>query len=111
MRSGGIRCEYATVLTTTLGTPSGNAAATSSARSVPMLPPSINTPWMRPSRQAARVRAAAPRAIAVIAVLAGDRPGSCMIPVPRRIFLVWAAIHASGTTASEPHASAVHTEA
>ena len=48
--------------------------------------------------------------IAVIAVLAGERPGSCMMAVPSLIFFVCAPIHASGLTASEPHASAVHTE-
>jgi hypothetical protein len=48
--------------------------------------------------------------IAVIAVLAGERPGSCMIAVPSRIFFVCAPIHARGDTASLPHASAVHTE-
>jgi hypothetical protein len=48
--------------------------------------------------------------IAVIAVFAGERPGSCMIPVPSLIVFVCAPIQASGETASEPHASAVHTE-
>ena len=48
--------------------------------------------------------------IAVIAVMAGVRPGICMIPVPSRIFLVSAPIHDSGVIASEPYASAVHTE-
>ena len=48
--------------------------------------------------------------MAVIAVFAGERPGSCMMPVPSRIFVVWAAIQARGLTASEPHASAVQTE-
>jgi hypothetical protein len=48
--------------------------------------------------------------MAVIAVQAGERPGSCMIDVPSLIFLVLAPSHASGETASEPYASAVHTE-
>ena len=34
--------------------------------------------------------------IAVIAVFAGERAGSCMMAVPRRIFVVCAPIHASG---------------
>jgi hypothetical protein len=42
------------------------------------------------------------RLIAVMAVMAGDRAGICMIAVPRRIFVVLAAIHASGVIASEP---------
>ncbi len=45
-----------------------------------------------------------------IAHIAGVRPASCMIPVPRRIRSVRAAIHASGVMASDPYASAVHTE-
>ena len=66
--------------------------------------PDVPRPRMkRPPESASRV-------IAVIAVFAGERPGSCMIAVPRRIFFVCAAIHASGETASEPHASAVQTE-
>ena len=40
--------------------------------------------------------------IAVIAVSVGVRAGICMIAVPTWIFSVWAAIHASGDTASEP---------
>ena len=40
--------------------------------------------------------------IAVIAVIAGVRPGICMIAVPSRIFLVNAPIHDSGVIASEP---------
>jgi hypothetical protein len=48
--------------------------------------------------------------IAVMAVLAGERPGSCMIAVPSLILLVCAPIQARGLTASEPQASAVHTE-
>ena len=58
---------------------------------------------MRPPESASSV-------IAVMAVLEGERPGSCMMAVPRRILVVWPAIQASGDTASEPQASAVHTE-
>ena len=50
------------------------------------------------------------RVMAVIAVFAGERPGSCMMAVPSLIFFVCAPIHARGLTASEPQASAVHTE-
>ena len=48
--------------------------------------------------------------MAVIAVAAGLRPASCMIPVPTWIRVVRAAIHAAGVTASEPYDSADHTE-
>jgi hypothetical protein len=51
------------------------------------------------------------RVIAVIAVMAGVRAGICMMPVPTWILSVRAAIQAAGATASEPYASAVHTEA
>jgi hypothetical protein len=37
-----------------------------------------------------------------MAVIAGVRAGICMIAVPRWIFVVFAAIHVSGTIASEP---------
>jgi hypothetical protein len=47
---------------------------------------------------------------AVIAAFAGLRPGICMMLVPSLIFDVFAPIQASGEMASEPHASAVHTE-
>ena len=43
-------------------------------------------------------------------VAAGERPGSCMIAVPRWSLEVCPPIQASGVTASEPYASAVHTE-
>jgi hypothetical protein len=39
---------------------------------------------------------------AVIAVIAGDRAGICMMPVPRRIRFVWPASQARMVTASEP---------
>ncbi len=45
-----------------------------------------------------------------MAVMAGVRADICMIPVPIRILLVSAAMYASGVTASEPQASADHTE-
>ena len=45
-----------------------------------------------------------------IAHIAGGRPASCMMPVPSRMRSVLAAIQASGVMASEPYASAVHTE-
>ena len=48
--------------------------------------------------------------MAVMAVVAGVRAGICIMAVPSRIFVVWAPIHASGDTASDPHASAVQTE-
>jgi len=47
---------------------------------------------------------------AVIAVIAGVRAGICMIAVPSPMRDVWAPTHVSGTTESEPYASAVHTE-
>ena len=45
-----------------------------------------------------------------IAADAGGRAASCMMPVPRRMRFVSAARYASGVIASEPYASAVHTE-
>ena len=45
-----------------------------------------------------------------IAAVAGGRAASCMMPVPSRMRLVNAARYASGVIASEPYASAVHTE-
>ncbi len=48
--------------------------------------------------------------MAVIAVIAGVRPGICMIAVPTLILLVFASIQVAGVTASEPYASEVHTE-
>src|SRR5438093_582330 len=48
--------------------------------------------------------------VAVDAVRAGVRAAICMIALPRRILLVCPPIQASGVTASEPYASAVHTE-
>ena len=47
---------------------------------------------------------------AVIAVLAGVRPGICMIAEPTLIVVVCAASHARTVTASVPHASAAQTE-
>ena len=47
---------------------------------------------------------------AAIAVAAGVRALICTIAVPSRIRDVCAPIHASGVKASEPQASAVHTE-
>ena len=41
---------------------------------------------------------------------AGVRAESCTMPVHSRMRSVCAPIHASGVKASEPHASAVHTE-
>ena len=62
--------------------------------------PDVPRPRMkRPPESASSV-------IAVIAVFAGERPGSCMIAVPSLIVFVCAPIHASGLTASEPQASA-----
>ena len=52
----------------------------------------------------------ASRVIAVIAAIAGVRAGICMIAVPSRMRVVCAPIQASGVIASEPYASAVHTE-
>ena len=40
--------------------------------------------------------------IAVIAAIAGERAGICMIAVPTLIFVVLARIHVAGVTASEP---------
>ena len=45
-----------------------------------------------------------------MAVLAGERPGSCMIAVPSFSVVVSAPSHASGVTASVPHASAAQAE-
>ncbi len=47
---------------------------------------------------------------AVIAVIAGERPGIWKIAEPIRICFVWAASQASTVAASEPYASAAHTE-
>ena len=47
---------------------------------------------------------------AVMAVMAGLRAAICRMAVPRRMRYVTAPSHARGTTASEPYASAVHTE-
>src|SRR5438876_11486637 len=47
---------------------------------------------------------------AAIAAAAGVRAASCMMPVPRRMRFVSAARYASGVIASDPYASAVHTE-
>ena len=48
--------------------------------------------------------------MAVIAAMAGDLAGICIIAVPTLILSVCARIQAAGVTASPPHASAVHTE-
>ena len=48
--------------------------------------------------------------MAVMAALAGERPGSCMMPVPSLIVDVWLPTHASGVTASLPQDSAVQIE-
>jgi hypothetical protein len=47
---------------------------------------------------------------AVIAVIAADRPGIWKIAEPSRIFDVACASQASTVAASDPYASAVHTE-
>src|SRR5215470_8134805 len=47
---------------------------------------------------------------AVIAIIAGVRAPTCMIPVPSPMRLVRPATNARGVTASKPHASAVQTE-
>ena len=51
-----------------------------------------------------------PLPAACIAAIAGERPASCMIPVPSRMRFVSAAMYARGVIASEPYASAVQTE-
>ena len=48
--------------------------------------------------------------IAAIAVAAGVRAESCAMPVASLIVLVAEPHHASGVNASDPYASAVHTE-
>ena len=48
--------------------------------------------------------------IAVMAAIAGERAGICMIAVPALILVVWARIQTAGVTASEPYASAVQME-
>ena len=63
-----------------------------------------------PSPSRKRPPLSASMVMAVMAVLAGERPGICMMLVPSLILLVCAPIQASGDTASEPHASAVQTE-
>jgi hypothetical protein len=45
-----------------------------------------------------------------MAVIAGVRAGICMIAVPTWMRSVCPAIHATGVTASDPYASAAHTE-
>ena len=52
----------------------------------------------------------ASRVIAVIAAHAGARAPIWMMAVPTLMREVRARIHAAGVTASEPHASEVHTE-
>lgn len=47
---------------------------------------------------------------AVVAVSVGVRAGICMIAVPILMRVVCAATHVMGVTASEPYASADHTE-
>ena len=47
---------------------------------------------------------------AVIAVIAGDRAGIWKIPEPSRIRDVFPAIQPSTVAASDPYASALHTE-
>ena len=47
--------------------------------------------------------------IAVMAALAGLRPGICMMAVPSLISFVRAPSQASGVTASDPYASAAQT--
>ena len=58
---------------------------------------------IRPSEMLSRVAA-------VIAVIAGVRPGIWKIAEPILIRSVWAASHASTVAVSEPYASAAHTE-
>ncbi len=40
--------------------------------------------------------------MAVIAAIAGERAGICMMEVPTVIFVVWARIHVAAVTASLP---------
>ena len=63
--------------------------------------PDAPTPQMnRPPDSSARL-------IAVMAAIAGERAGICIMAVPTFIFCVCASIHAAGVTASDPYASAV----
>ncbi len=48
--------------------------------------------------------------MAAMAVAVGVRAASCTTPVPSLMVEVCPAIQASGEKASEPHASALHTE-
>ncbi len=50
------------------------------------------------------------RVATVAAVVTGERAGICMIALPTRTFVVRAATHAIGVTASLPYASDVQTE-
>lgn len=59
---------------------------------------------IRPPERWSRVRAC-------IAVAVGVRAAICAMAVPSRMREVWAAIQVSGVKASDPQASAVHTDA
>ena len=48
--------------------------------------------------------------MAAMAVAVGVRAASCTTEVPSLMVEVWPAIQPSGVKASDPHASAVHTE-
>ena len=82
MRSGGNKGENDTVDSTTLGTPSGKLLATSSARSVPMVPPSTSRPSMRPSRCSWTARADAPWAIRAMALFSSPLSMTCCSVTP-----------------------------
>ena len=105
MRSGGIRCECAMVDSTTFGTPSGSASATSSARSVPMVPPSASRPSMRPCACACRASVAAPWAISVIALFSSPLSATCCSVAPAAAatsVLVMSAVNPAGPDAAMP---------
>ena len=82
MRSAGIRCEYAMVDSTTFGTPSGSAFATSSARSVPIVPPSASRPSKRRCAWSCVASIDAPCAIRVIAVFSSPLSMICASVTP-----------------------------
>lgn len=81
-RSAGIRGEKETVETMYFGTPSGRAAATSSARSVPIVPPSTIIPSKTPSAQSRAASRLAPRAMICIARFSSPLAMAASIVLP-----------------------------
>lgn len=81
-RSGGISGEKATVETMYFGRPSGSVLITSSARSVPIVPPRAMTPWHLRSATSPEAMTAAPRPMASIAAASSSAATSAAMVVP-----------------------------